>query len=413
MNVVVVGAALPIPADSGSRIRTLNLMIRLAKRHRITFLAIRDAARPDSREAVAFLRAHGVEPVEVDHVVPPKCGPRFHARVAANLVSRLPYSVARYHGPALSAAARRIAARERVDLWHTEWTAGVLALQGISGAPRVVSTHNIDTLIWERYADAEPSSPKRWFMREQARKYARFERGAFSEADRVVMVTPDDARLACSRFGCAPERVDVVDNGIDRSYFGAVTPDRDPFRILFLGSLDWRPNLDALGLMLDTIFPEVRAALPGACLDVVGRNPSDQLIRRVMETEGARLHANVADVRPFLARSGVLAVPLRIGGGSRLKILEALATGLPVVSSRVGAEGLDLIPTVHLDVVDQPELLAPALIAAIQYPERVQAAAKAARTCVLERYDWDALADLMDHSWERARVGRERGRRLA
>jgi polysaccharide biosynthesis protein PslH len=413
MNIVVIGAALPIPADSGSRIRTLNLMIRLAKRHKITFLAIRDAARLDTREAVAFLRAHGVEPVEVDHVVPQKSGPRFHARLAVNLVSRLPYSVARYHGPALSAAARRIAARKPVDLWHTEWTAGVLALRGLSAAPLVVSSHNIDTLIWERYADAELNPPRRWFMREQARKFARFERGAFRGADRVVMVTPDDAQLACARFGCAPERVDVVDNGIDRSYFGAVTPDRDPSRILFLGSLDWRPNLDALGVMLDRIFPEVRAALPGASLDVVGRNPSDQLIRRVAETEGTRLHANVSDVRPFLARSGVLAVPLRIGGGSRLKILEALATGLPVVSSRVGAEGLDLLPNVHLDVVDQAEALAPTLIAAIQQPARVQAAAKIARTHVMERYDWDALADLMDRSWERAHMGRERGRRLA
>jgi polysaccharide biosynthesis protein PslH len=413
MNVVIVGAALPIPADSGSRIRTLNLVIRLAKRHKVTFLAIRDADRPETGAAVEFLRDHGVEPVEVDHVVPPKSGPRFHARLAANLVSRLPYSVARYHGPALSAAARRIAARERVDLWHTEWTAGVLALRGISGAPKVVSSHNIDTLIWERYADAEPNPPRRWFMREQARKYARFERGAFGEATRVVTVTRDDAQLACARFGCAPDRVDVVDNGVDCSYFGGVTPDREPSRILFLGSLDWRPNLDALGLMLDKIFPEVRAAVPSACLDIVGRHPPDALIRRVAETEGARLHADVPDVRPFLARAGVLAVPLRIGGGSRLKILEALATGLPVVSSRVGAEGLDLLPGVHCDIVDQAEALAGPLSAAIQQPARVQAAAKIARSHVLERYDWDALADLMDQSWQRACSGEESRRKHA
>lgn len=404
MNIVIIGAALPYPADSGSRIRTLNLLIRLAKRHRITFLAIRDAARLDSRAAIEFLRDHAVEPVEVDHVVTPKSGARFHAQLAANLIARLPYSVARYHGPALSTAVQRIAAREHVDLWHTEGTAGVLALRGLGSVARVVASHNIETLIWERHADAERNAPKRWFIREQARKYARFERGAFGEADRVVTVSRDDARLACARFGCSPDRVDVVDNGIDRAFFEPVAADRDPARILFLGSLDWRPNLDALGLMLDRIFPEVRASAPTARLDVVGRNPPEALARRIAATDGAQLHADVPDVRPFLARSAVLAVPLRIGGGSRLKILEALATGLPVVSSRVGAEGLDLLPDVHLDVVDQAEALAAPLIAAIQQPARVQAAAQTARAHVLERYDWDALADLMDQSWRRARA---------
>ena len=171
---------------------------------------------------------------------------------------------------------------------------------------------------------------------------------------------------------------------------------RDPREILFLGSLDWRPNLDALALFLDRIFPAVRLAEPSARLTIVGRTPSAALERRVSETEGAELIANVPDVRPYLARAGVLTVPLRIGGGSRLKILEALATGLAVVSTTVGAEGLDLKNGEHLDIVDDPVAFASRLVETIRSPIRAQAMAEHGRRLVLERYDWDALAKLLE-----------------
>ena len=133
----------------------------------------------------------------------------------------------------------------------------------------------------------------------------------------------------------------------------------------------------------------------------MGRNPPASLVRRVAETPGVTLHADVPDVRPFLARASVMAVPLRVGGGSRLKILEALATGLPVVSTHVGAEGLHLNDGVHLDLADDPRALADALVRALNEPNRAAAQAAQGRALVLQRYDWDALADELERSWER------------
>src|SRR5205807_7999146 len=106
--------------------------------------------------------------------------------------------------------------------------------------------------------------------------------------------------------------------GIDRAFFEQVQGQRDPSCILFLGALDWRPNLDAVGLLLDKIFPKVYAQQPDAKLAIVGRHPPAGLLQRAAQTPGVELHADVADVRPYLAESGVMAVPLRIGGGSRL-----------------------------------------------------------------------------------------------
>ncbi|MFO0951489.1 MAG: glycosyltransferase family 4 protein [Isosphaeraceae bacterium] len=414
MKVVIVAGCLPYPANTGARIRTLHLLKRMAGRHALTLLAPRVADRDSAREAVEYLGDHGIEAVEVEHSVPRKAGPGFYLRLAGNLASPLPYSVAAYHGPAVSRAVERLARRGDVDLWQAEWLAGFEALRRVPDAAILVHAHNVETLIWERYVSTESHPLKRWYVRGQCRKFEQFERRAFHGSSRVVCVSPEDAALARSRFGLPADRVDVVDNGIDRAFFEA-TPaaERDPRRVLFLGSLDWRPNLDALDLLLGRVFPALRAAEPGATLDVVGRNPPAALARRVDETPGAVLHANVADVRPYLARAGVLAVPLRVGGGSRLKILEALASGLPVVSTRVGAEGLCLTPDEDLVVTgDDADSFTRGLIDAVRVPARVQATAARGRAFVLRRYDWDVLADDLERSWERCAAVRTAGGRL-
>jgi glycosyltransferase involved in cell wall biosynthesis len=152
--------------------------------------------------------------------------------------------------------------------------------------------------------------------------------------------------------------------------------------------------------LLRLIFPRVLAQEPAAQLWIVGRNPPRGLAERVAQLRGAALHANVPDVRPYLARTSVMAVPLRIGGGSRLKILEALACGTPVVSTKVGAEGLTLVAGAHYDEADN-DVMAEALVNALRQPERVRAQAEHGRRAVLESYDWDVLAVKLERVWQR------------
>lgn len=407
MNVVIVAGTLPYPANTGSRLRTLHLLVRLARRHRLTLVAPREGEPSAARRAVEYLGDHGIEAVEFGAPVPPKSGIGFAARLALNLVSTLPYSVACRRGPGLGQALRRLAEKRRVDLWQSESVIGVDAFQAIAGARTVLHAHNVETQIWERHAANTPDPLKRWYIGLQARRYERLERRAFAEAGRVVAVSPDDAALMTGRFGVPADRVDVVDNGIDRAAFECLGPSAefDPRRILFLGSLDWRPNVDAAGLLLDRIFPAVRAEAPGATLEIVGRNPSATLVERAAATAGVSLFADVPEVGPFLARAGLTVVPLRVGGGSRLKILESLAAGVPVVSTRVGAEGLELEPGRDLSIVDGPDAMAGAILACLRQPEEARAQARQARPRVLERYDWDHLADALEQSWERCVSG--------
>lgn len=402
MTVVIVGGSLPYPPTAGNRIRTLNLLVRLAARHRIILIAHRDPDAATEAEAVAYLRERGIETIVVEHVVPPKSGPMFYARLAANLASPLPYSIATHVSDPVRRAVVDLASREKVDVWQAEGLPYFEALRGLKGAKTLIMAHNVESLIWRRYYETERQPAKRWYIHGQWRKFEGYEGRAFRDATRVVAVSDEDAELARANFGV--DRIDVVDNGIDRSYFEGVSPDRDPNRILFLGSLEWRPNLDAVALLLDRIFPAVRALVPDAKLWIVGRNPPEHLTRRAAETPGVELLANVPDVRPYLARSSVMAVPLRIGGGSRLKILEALATGLPVVSTRVGAEGLRLEHGRDLSIVDE-EGMALALADALRDPEKSRQVAAEGRRRVLDLYDWDSLARKFERSWETCRHG--------
>lgn len=399
MHVAIIDGDTSYPATSGKRIRTLNLLLKASSRHRISYIGRCAANSEEARRAPEFLRDHGIEPILVHHPVARKSGPAFAVRLTANLFSPLPYSVAAHQSGPIRRAVSELAGRARVDVWQLEWTGYLPMLDRAIPGPRVVIAHNVDSLIWQRFHETETNLLRKAFLRTQWSRFRRFEEAAFRQATRVIAVTEEDARIIRGEFG--QPIVDVVENGIDRAFFESVTGSRDPSRILYLGALDWRPNLDAVGLLLDQILPQVRRDHPDARLVIVGRNPPAGLAERVSQTPGAELHANVADVRPYLASSGVMAVPLRIGGGSRLKILEALACGLPVVASRIGAEGLRLRPGVDYLQAEE-EQMADALVRAIRAPGEMRAMAQQGRRLVLDTYDWDVLAKALEASWARS-----------
>jgi glycosyltransferase involved in cell wall biosynthesis len=403
LHVAVLDEELSYPLTSGKRIRTFNLLSRLANRHRVTVLCHRNPDPDEAEQADKAFRDLGIETVVVDRAIPTKSGPGFYARLAGNLLSTLPYSVATHASPALADAVRTLARDEKVDVWHCEWTPYAEVLRDALGdeldhARWTVMAHNVESLIWQRYSEAERNRAKRWYIRRQWTKFERFEQWAYQSASMPIAVSHDDARLMRERFGV--RRVEVVENGVDVDYFRPQRDvDRDPAKLLFLGSLDWRPNLDGVSIMLDEIFPRLRAAHPGATLLLVGRRPPEWLRVKVANTPGVRVHADVPDVRPFLATAGMLVVPLRIGGGSRLKILEALATETPVVSTRVGAEGLQLTSGRDLIVTETVESLASAIIDGIRRPYEIQELAENGRRCVAAHYSWDPLAARLDEVW--------------
>lgn len=398
LNVAVIDGDVPYPTNSGKRLRSLNLVLPLAKRHRITYIA-RSASAAAGQEAADYLSQHGIQPIMVEDPLGAKSGLGFMTRLARNLMSPLPYSVSSHVSAKMRAAVAAHAAAGKVDLWQLEWTGYLYCTQGLPG-PTVVQAHNVDSLIWQRYAEAETNPLKRAFVRDQWRKMHRYEAQAFRAMTRVVSVSEPDAELARKEFGQLP--IDVVDNGVDAGFFRDVHPDPASRQILFLGALDWRPNIDAINILLDRVFPLVRQMVPDARLAIVGRSPSPVLTARIAQIPGAMLHANVPDVRPHMAASALMAVPLRIGGGSRLKIIESLAAGLPVVSTAIGAEGLHILAGRDFKLADSPEAMADAIISGLGIDRPSASEMDDVRARVAERYDWPLLAQRLERNWLQA-----------
>jgi glycosyltransferase involved in cell wall biosynthesis len=397
MQIAIIDGDVAYPATSGKRLRTLQLMQRLAPHHQITYVGRCAAGSVEDRLAPDYLRERGIEPVLVHDPVPSAGGLRSCAGRARSLLSPLPGAVAAHRSPAMTAAVAAIAERQQVDLWQCEWTPYLGVVPRDHGAPRLLMAHQVDSVVWRRRYDNAAWGPSKLYLRSQWKKFERYEYDTLVWADEVVAVSADDADVIATRF--AQPDVDVVENGFDRDYFANVSGSRQPGTILFLGALDGAPNLDAVELLLKRVFPQVRVLVPEARLWIVGRKPSPRLAARIARTPGAELHADVADVRPYLAQATVMAVPLRLGGGARLKVIEALACALPVVSTRIGAEGLSLTPGEHYEVADECSLAA-ALAAVLKAPARALAQAERGRRLVHERYDWDVLAQKLEEIWE-------------
>jgi glycosyltransferase involved in cell wall biosynthesis len=400
MRVVIVDGDLAYPATSGKRLRTLHLMLRLARRHQVTYLCRCDERGVEADKAREYFADQNIEAVLIEEPIPRKSGPLFYPRLAVNLLSPSPYTVVAHGNRRIRDWMRCRAAQRDVDLWQFEWPAYADYLRWLPGVRTVINAHNVESLIWQRYHQTETNPLKRWYIKHQWHKYERFERRLFAEATHVAACSDEDAHIL--RDSLAVATVSVVENGVDCAYFQqARSATRRPKQILFLGALDYRPNASAVNAFLDRVFPRVLAGDPEVRLCIVGRHPGPALARRIRAVPQAELHADVPDVRPFLAQSAVMAVPLQVGGGSRLKILEALATGLPVISTRIGAEGLSFTPGKEIDLIEDVDQMADALIAGLRDMERLQAMAERGRRLVQEQYDWNVLADKLELVWQK------------
>lgn len=400
LRILVVDEALPYPPDSGKRLRTWNLLRRLAARHDLVLLCYSGVGNSDGA-AEAALTAAGIA---CHTLAPPAeaCGWRLYVRLARNCFSRWPYSVAKHHTRRLRSAIQGLCdgggGGRGFDLVQIEWTPYASHL-GRVAPPHLIASHNIETQIWRRRAAVSQGRWARLFFGWQAAKMERFERRAFARARAVTTVSGDD-RDAALRLGAL--QVGVVANGVDVESFRPVPGAGAVNRLLFVGSLDWFPNQDAVRFFVDAILPLIRARVPAATLQIVGRRPAEALRRHLAGRSGVELVGEVDDVRPFLAGAAVVVAPLRVGGGSRIKIIEALAMEKAVVATSIGAEGLDLLSGRQLLIADGPQQFARLSAQLLTSPVQAQRLGLSGGRWVREHHNWDDCALALEAAWRRA-----------
>ncbi|MEE8575705.1 MAG: glycosyltransferase [candidate division Zixibacteria bacterium] len=389
MKLLVLDEEFPFPLNSGKRIRSYNLTLRLARKHHLSYMAYGSVDSESFRQ----FQKDNLHPIPVRESITKKEGIKFYLQLAANLFSPDPYIVTSHYSNAFAQKLPHAIKNDRPDVIICEWTPYAQFVKGITDIPTVVVAHNIETTIWRRYFENEKNLAKRWYIGRQADKVARFESGTFSSVAGATAVTEGEAEEI--RALCSSLPVEVVANGVDLDFFCRQPDQAQKRRIVFTGAMDWRPNQDAVVFFVERIFPLIRAQDSNIESFIVGRRPPDS-IRQFNDLDGITVTGTVDDVRPYISGAAVYIVPLRIGGGSRLKILEALAMEKAVVSTSVGAEGLNVVDGRELIIADNPELFCKSIFDLLDDEGSRGSLGKAGRQLVVEQYGWDALATRLD-----------------
>ncbi|HUA83231.1 MAG TPA: glycosyltransferase family 4 protein [Bryobacteraceae bacterium] len=374
------------PTQKGGQIRTLEMLKRLRQRHEIHYVALDDGAFPESvpRAAEYSTRAYAVP-----HRAPPRLSLSFAAQLAANFFSPLPLSLARYRVSALRETVQNVLHRESPDAMVCDFLTPAVNLDDL--APWILFQHNVETMIWRRHAETAADPLRKAYFRNQADKMFRVEGDVCRRVRKVIAVSPTDSRTHQELFGLAA--APNVPTGVDVESLTPSAPLPVETDLVFVGSMDWMPNIDGIIFFLDEILPLIRRKRPQCSLTIAGRQPPASLKSRAAADPMLRVTGTVADVRPYLWSAAVSIVPLRVGGGTRLKIYESMAAKTPVVSTSIGAEGLDIHPPRDIRIADTPEAFAEACLDLLDDAGLRRNMADAAWSMVSSCYSWQRVAD--------------------
>ncbi len=375
------------PVDKGGKIRTYQMLKELKRDHQITYLTLDDGSA-DS-DAIEMASEYCDQVVTIPHRVAEKFSSKFYLELASNAASRLPYALQKYVSPEMRRSIEESVARDEYDVLVCDFLAPAVNVPEDLSIPTVLFQHNVEAMIWRRHYEVSSNPLKRAFLRSQWKRMADYEREACMRFDRVVAVSREDAETMAREYRI--DNVADVPTGVDTAYF---TPDGYPEKtgkkVVFTGSMDWLPNEDAINWFTKEVWPIVREQVEGASLVVVGRNPFPTLLELAERDKSLTVTGRVPDVRPYMADARVFIVPIRIGGGTRLKIYEAMAMRLPVVSTVIGAEGLPLREGEEIILRDAPGEFADSVIQLLRNPELAASIGNCAAETVRERFGWES-----------------------
>ena len=374
------------PPNTGGRLRSLHMIGELSRRHQVTVVTTHAPGEDPRALEDRLSRCHRINSIAY---ALPKQGTRgFALALAGSWMSPYPADLWRWR---LSRVREQVRQRltEPVDLCVADFLVAMPNLPARPAAPVVLFEHNVEYMIWKRLHDVEQRPWRRALLAMEWRKMRRYERLACRRAARTIAVSEEDRALLATVAPTADIR--SVSTGVDTQFYHPNGTVEAPATLVFSGSMDWYPNEDAVLHFLDSILPAIRREIPAVSLTVVGRNPTER-IRAAGAAAGVELTGTVPDIRPFVAKAAVYVVPLRVGGGTRLKIFEALAMGKAVVSTGVGAEGLPVLPGEHYLRADTPQEFARSVVMLVKDPSRRQALGAAGRRLVEARYSWAEVA---------------------
>lgn len=386
MRILWVKANKILPVSSGGDIRSFNLLRQLAASDEVVFFSYYDGAVDPQYEDELRKRLPG----SICVCTGKKQDSTFARGIdyLVRLPQAAPYAVSRFASAKVRDRLSHLISQNRPDVAICDFLDAAVNFPRRLTVPSVLFQHNVESEIWRRHSETTTNPLKRQMFKLEFARMLRYERATVAKFDRVIAVSEHDRSLM-SRW-VTPARIDVVPTGVDLSQFQASgSSDQLSPLVLFVGAMDWEPNIDAVERFCTTSWPVIATKTPGARFRIVGRNP-DQRVQS-LRSFSVEVTGSVPSVVGHLREAAVVVVPLRIGGGTRLKIYEAMAAGKAVVSTKIGAEGLDVNHAKDIWLVDDPAEMAEPVIRLLQDHElRRRLGSGAAEQAA--KFDWSAVA---------------------
>lgn len=396
MNVLLLTQVLPYPPDSGPKVKTWNVLKYLAERHTVMLLSF---VRGDQTRDVDELRrfCHQVWTVPMQRSVT-----RDALAMGRSLVTGQPWMMLRDDLPEMRAEVDRLAREQHFDVAHADQLNMVQYAQRVSGAHVVFDAHNALWLLYRRLAATMPQGPRRWLLERDWRLLKTYEGRIVRACDGVLAVSEED-RAALGEAAGAQPPITVIPIAVDTDEVCPVARRPEASHIVHVGTMYWPPNIDAMRWFVREVYPLVRRERPDAVFDMVGSRPPAEFVQLSNPASGIHVAGYVPDTTPYLEQAGVFIVPVRAGGGMRVKILNALAQGLPIVSTTLGAEGIAVVDGEHVLLADTPEGFAQAVLRVLNDPALAQRLSAAGRRLAEELYDYRVACKPMDAVYARCR----------
>ena len=386
-RVLFLAHLLPYPLDGGAKIKSYYTLRKLAEKYEVTLLAF--VRSEDEKKHMIPLRdlcAGGIETViihrsKVKNVVD----------AARMLPSRKPFIVGRDHVGAMTKAVRTRLGGRRYDAIHIDHLQmAQYVLPRRTPAKLILDHHNVESQIIERMADTTPSKAMRWYADREWPKLQRYELEVCQAVDRVLTVSIEDKHLL-QKLEPALKNITVVPIGVDGKHYQPVPRYEDPKTLLSIGTMYWPPNVEAILWFYNSVYPQIKSQVSDVKLNIVGAEPDDKILRLAKEDKSVKVPGYVADDRTVASDCAAFIVPLRSGSGMRVKILNAMAMALPVVSTTVGAEGIAATHKKDILVADTSDAFAQECVKLLRDPAYAAGIAAAGRKLVEEYYSWEAV----------------------
>lgn len=392
MKILVLDEFLCYPPDSGKKIRTYNLLTRLAKQNELTLLSYVWGDKFE-KEGLKKLAEDSIKVETVERENPQKSGLKFYLKLFKNLFSQLPYIVDGHYKKSYIDRLNELIENNHYDLIIAEWSPYAIFLKDIKDIPTVAIAHNMEQEIWRGYVERTSNPLKKWYVNKQYQKVKKFEDEIFRSLTGLITVSPLEQKDIEKNY---PNLKSIlIENGVDLDYFYADNQDEIVNQLVFVGSMNWRPNQDGVVYFIESILPLIREKKPDIIVKIVGHSPPESIIKLGKENR-VDVTGSVDDVRPYVRNSSVEIVPLLIGGGSRLKILEAFSMRKAVVSTTKGAEGLLIEDGKNILIGDSQQEFADQTIRLLNDIELRKKLGDNGRELVEKYYNWDGLSDKMN-----------------